>query len=251
MKKDNHIFIYDGNFITLLNLIKELIKNKIIPLNIKDNNYNANLFDNLITLKINDDEIVIKNLIDNLGIEIFNVIYKIYLSNHNNKELLIYYFIVYSLKYHHNIFYMRNIPVINEGLKVCKYVQNENHKMKGFLRFKELKNHVLYAEISPENNILPILVKHFKARLSNEYWLIKDVKRNIIAIYNKKDVLIKSCDDISINLNEYSNNEMEFEELWKEFYQTIGIKERKNDRCRMNFMPKKYWQYILEVSDEI
>ena len=43
----------------------------------------------------------------------------------------------------------------------------------------------------------------------------------------------------------------EIEDLWKSFYNTIGIKERKNDRCRMNFMPKKYWKYILEVSDEI
>ena len=251
MKRKDYIYIYDGNFITLLNLIKELIKNKIIPLNIKDNNYNANLFDKLINLNMNENEEVIKNIIDNLGINIFNTIYKIYLSNHNNKELLIYYFIVYSIKYHNNIYYMRNIPVINECLKVCKYVQNENHKMKGFLRFKELNNHVLYAEISPENNILPILVKHFKDRLSNEYWLIKDIKRNIIAIYNQKDVLIKSGDDVNIVLNEYSHNEMKFEELWKEFYQTIGIKERKNERCRMNFMPKKYWQYILEVSDEL
>ena len=251
MKKKDYIYIYDGNFITLLNLIKELIKNKIIPLNIKDNNYNANLFDKLINLNMNENEEIIKKIIDNLGINIFNTIYKIYLSNHNNKELLIYYFIVYSIKYHNNIYYMCNIPVINECLKVCKYVQNENHKMKGFLRFKELNNQVLYAEISPENNILPILVKHFKDRLRSEYWIIKDVKRNIVAIYNQKDVIIQSCDDVNIKLNEYSNNEMKFEELWKIFYQTIGIKERKNERCRMNFMPKKYWQYILEVSDEL
>ena len=250
MKKVDYIYIYNGNFITLLNLIRELIKHKIIPLNIKDNSYNANLFDKLVTLKINEDEEIIKNIIDNLGINIFNTIYKLYLSNHNNKELLIYYFTIYSIKYHNNIYYMRNIPVINECLKVGKYVQNENHKIKGFLRFKELKNNILYAEINPENNILPLLVKHFKERLKNEYWLIKDVKRNIIAIYDKKDIILKNCEDIKIELNEYSNNEMKFEELWKEFYQTIGIKERKNDRCRMNFMPKKYWQYILEVSDE-
>ena len=37
--------------------------------------------------------------------------------------------------------------------------------------------------------------------------------------------------------------------MWKTFYNTIGIEERKNNRCRMNFMPKKYWKYILEVGD--
>ena len=41
------------------------------------------------------------------------------------------------------------------------------------------------------------------------------------------------------------------EELWKDFYKIIGINERKNDRCRMNFMPKKYWKYMIEMSDEI
>ena len=53
-------------------------------------------------------------------------------------------------------------------------------------------------------------------------------------------------------MNEFklSDDEKTFEELWIEFYNTIGIKERKNDRCRMNFMPKKYWKYITEMSDE-
>ena len=37
---------------------------------------------------------------------------------------------------------------------------------------------------------------------------------------------------------------------WQTFYNTIGIKERKNSRCQMNFMPKKYWPYIIEMSGE-
>ena len=48
-----------------------------------------------------------------------------------------------------------------------------------------------------------------------------------------------------------SNDELDIQNLWKEFYKTIGIAKRKNDRCRMNFMPKKYWKYIIEVSDEL
>ena len=48
-----------------------------------------------------------------------------------------------------------------------------------------------------------------------------------------------------------SSNEEMFDDLWKTFYKTIGIKERKNERCRQNFMPKKYWQYITEVKGEL
>ena len=56
---------------------------------------------------------------------------------------------------------MRKFDSINKALKIDQYVRRENHKFKGFVRFKELKNGILYAEISPENNIIFILAKHF------------------------------------------------------------------------------------------
>ena len=63
---------------------------------------------------------------------------------------------------------MRNIKSVSEALKISKYVGHENHKFKGFLRFKELENNVLYAEFSPENDILFLLSKHFEKRLKNK-----------------------------------------------------------------------------------
>ena len=74
---------------------------------------------------------------------------------------------------------------------------------------------------------------------------------NLLCIYDKKQSYLVSEDEFKLlNLN-LSKTEKEIEILWQEFYKTIGIKERKNDRCRMNFMPKKYWKNILEVSDEL
>ena len=40
------------------------------------------------------------------------------------------------------------------------------------------------------------------------------------------------------------------QELWKSFFKTIGINERKNKKVQINFMPKKYWEYIIEMEDE-
>ena len=60
---------------------------------------------------------------------------------------------------------------------------------------------------------------------------------------------IVNVEKIPINVENLSNTEIEMETMWKTFYNTIGIEERKNNRCRMNFMPKKYWKYILEVGD--
>ena len=144
---------------------------------------------------------------------------------------------------------MRNLKCVNEALRISQYVSRENHKYKGFVRFKELNNNIFYSEIEPVNNILEILSNHFKKRLKNEFWIIKDVKRNIVSLYDKKDVVLVDSNNFQLYSDEISNQENLFKDLWIEFYNTIGIDARKNDRCRMNFMPKRYWKYITEMDD--
>lgn len=242
-----NIYIYDNSFICLINLIKYLIKNNIKPYNIKDNSYNPNLFENTITLK--KDESDITDFINLIGKINFKIIYQVFLSNENNKEIIIYYYSLNAIKYKDKTIYMRNLNCVTKLLKIYNYVKRETHKFKGFTRFKELKNNILYAEINPTNNILDNLSKHFKERLKKEYWIIKDVNRNIISLYNKVDYIIIEGSEINLSL-ETSLNEYKIKELWKNFYNTTFIKERINERCRINFMPKKYWKYIVEVEDE-
>ena len=62
------------------------------------------------------------------------------------------------------------------------------------------------------------------------------------------DINFLKKDIIKLNL-ELSNDELFCENLWKEFFNTIGIKERKNLKCQMNFMPKKYWKNIIEMEN--
>lgn len=247
----NNIYIYNNSFISLLNLIRKLISDNIVPTNIKDESYNASLFDNVIRLEISNNENIIDEVLGRIGKNIFKIIYYVFLSKDENKELIIYYFYLNSLKYKKEIVYMRNLKCVNKALSISQYVSRENHKYKGFVRFKELKNNVLYAEIEPENDILYILSNHFKNRLKNEYWIIKDNKRDILSIYDKNDYYLVMQEEFVLLTNELSDREKEIEDMWKSFYKTIGIKERKNDRCRNNFMPKKYWKYIIEMSEEI
>ena len=245
----NNIYLYDGSFLNLLSLITFLIKNNLKPSNIVDNNYNPNLLDNIINLKINNNSKIITNIKNIWGKEVLKVMFNVYLSADQYKELTIYYLFLNCLKYKSNILNMRNLKCVDKSLKIAKYVSGEAHKLKGFVRFQELTNHVLYAEISPTNNCLLILSEHFKKRLSNEYWLIKDTKRNIISIYDKKNYYLISASNLKMNI-ELNKEELKYEDLWLTFYNTIGIKERRNDKLRISFMPKKYWQHILEMSDK-
>ncbi len=244
-------FLYEDTFISLLNLILYLIKNNIKPGNIQNTTYTPNLLDNVITLKIEEKQDAIRTIIECMGPYAYRSIYYVFLSTIEQKELILYYFILNGIKYQEKVMYHRNLRCVQKTITIAKYVLHESHKYKGFLRFKELENHILYAEIEPVNDILYLVSNHFKKRLKNEYWIIKDVKRGILSIYDKKNDYLVSEDDFTLKTTMLSKTEMEMEKLWKIFYNTIGIRERKNDRCRKNFMPKKYWKYMTEMDMEL
>ena len=247
----NKVYVYDGDFLSLCHLIFYLIKNKIKPDQIKTVLYNPSLFEEMIHFHVPYKEDLLDRMVTSFGAFTFRSLYYVFLSNEENKELILYYFLLNALKYPKSITKMRNLKCVSEVLRIAQYVSHESHKMKGFLRFKELENKILYAEMEPTNHILFLVSPHFQKRLKQEYWIIKDVGRDLYAIYNKKDVFYVTDKEFTMCTKIFSKEEENMEMLWKMFYKTIGIKERKNDRCRMNFMPKKYWKYITEVREEI
>jgi len=241
----NNIYIYNETLVSMLNLIVFLINNNITPNNIKNDNYTPTLFDNLIKLDLSLNDKVLEK-IDKL---ILKYIYDVFISDDKNKEIIIFYFYKNYLKYGIKVINMFNLKCVINVRKISKYVRHESHKYKGFIRFRELKNNILYAEIEPINNILFLVSNHFKNRLKNEYWIIKDNKYNLISIYDKNNFYIYDSNKFKLLNITLNNNELLYQDLWKDFYKTISIKERKNDKCRMNFMPKRYWKYLIEMSD--
>lgn len=234
----NRVFLYDGTFANLLSLIKYLIDNNIKPDNIYSKDYQSiSLFDELIDLKINTKYI-------HLDKEILSIIYKVFLSVEVNKELIIYYFILNSFKYK-DIILRRNLKCVVRALNISKYVSRETHKFKGFTRFMDFNN-FLYAKINPTNNVLPLLLNYFSNRLKNEYFIIEDVNRDILGIYNKKRYYLVDGNNYRVNIKKESDY---ITNLWQVFFKNISIKERTNLRNQMNLMPKKYWQYIIEMGD--
>lgn len=248
---NNYIYLYDGSLIELLNLISNLLKENKYPINIKnEKEYEPNLIDTAIHLNTSLRKNIYQEWEEKTSKSILQIIYYIHLSTDKNKELIIYYFLKNALKYKDKVKYMRNLNCVNKALKITHYVFGEAHRMKGFLRFKEMKNGFLYAKMSPENNIIGLLSNHFKKRLAKENWMIKDEKRNIYAIYDTKKVYYLSEEQI-IKLNlDVSEEELNIEDLWKTFFKTISIKERTNKRAQRNFMPLKYRKYMLETEED-
>lgn len=241
-------YLYDGKYSSLLALVYTLISHNSIPNDIKsENNYIPNLFIKPVYFKLENTKLV-SILKSKLSMNIIYTAYYAFLADYNNKEMIIYEFIKNALIYKDTIFYRKNIDSVIQILKLSHQVKTEAHRIKGFLRFKKMKN-FYYATMEPTHNIIWIITKHFKERLKNECWVIKDSKRNIYAIYDLKSITyLKEEDIVKLNLD-LSDDENLFEELWKSFFKTVSIKERENRKCQMNHMPKKYWKNMLEMSD--
>ena len=48
-----------------------------------------------------------------------------------------------------------------------------------------------------------------------------------------------------------SEREQQFQALWKQFYQTLEIKARHNEKCRMTHCPKRFWADMVEMRSEL
>ena len=243
------VYIYNDSFESLISLILILLSKKVKPDNIKNSEYAPNLFEEKIILVVNEK--LANDFLEKLDRKNLSIIYYAFLSEKSDCELVIYYYILNYLKYGTKTYFFRNLKCVNKVLAYSTYVSGENHKFKGFTRFEEKENKVLYAVINPTSNILGLLSLHFQKRLRNELWMIKDVGRNIISVYDKKHFYIISKNSLKISIGALSIQEQKMQDLWKEFYNVIAIKERKNLKCRQNFMPKKYWKNICEVKDEL
>lgn len=137
-------------------------------------------------------------------------------------------------------------------LAVSKMRQNvwcEAHSYMGFVRFRELKNNILYSEIDPKNHVLPIIAEHFADRFPKENFMIKDKGRNLYIVHEAgKDVMFHQQEGCQIHVTEemYSEEEREIQDLFRIFHTTIAIKERRNLELQRQLLPLRFRENMID-----
>lgn len=137
-------------------------------------------------------------------------------------------------------------PYVMRLMELKRKVLGEAHLFKEFIRFDELKGGVLYGKIEPKCDVLPFVMQHFEARFPEENWIIYDEKRKKSAVHrhNLESVIVENQD-----MEELTNGlqtEDAYKDLWKIFFNTIGIESRCNPVCQRNHMPKWYRKNVVE-----
>ena len=168
---------------------------------------------------------------------------KILRSGNAEKEQIAFEYLKLVVKYGKNARERLTIPAVRNAMDEVMRVGYEVHRLHGFLRFQECESGIYYGACAPDNDILDLLSPHFVARLKTQPFVIHDVKRSKAVLYNgDKSIVVPFCDP-TFNV---SNREKQIALLWKKYYHTVAIPERKNLRQMKNYMPVRYWKFMHE-----
>ena len=238
-------YYYDGSFDGLLTVIFIAYKdrkNNELRIIVKTGQLLLGLDDINVITNFSKARRVEKAICDKLSQNFLNNIQTCFLSCDKNKDIVIVHTVYKALKQGKEIlnFLDEHAFYVN---KLVKQVLNERHRYLGVLRFKEVKDGTMFSTIEPKNNVLPILLSHFINRMKREKFAIYDKKRKIIAYYDTKKVEIFFVKSLEI---EWSDEEIEYSELWKTFHKSISIKERENKKLQQSNLPKYYWKHLIE-----
>ncbi|MCM4157203.1 TIGR03915 family putative DNA repair protein [Gramella sp. AN32] len=145
-------------------------------------------------------------------------------------------------------------PSILKVTQMAKKISREKHRMEAFIRFRLTKDHIYFAVMEPDFNVLPVIIPHFTRRYADQKWIIYDLKRKIGAYYDlKKTEFIQLNLDPEIGISGASQRyfhkeESNFQILWQEYFTSTNIKSRINMRLHQQHVPKRYWKYLSEKS---
>ena len=148
-------------------------------------------------------------------------------------------------------------PDILAVTNIARKVSHEQLRMKQFIRFQKAKDGTYLAVISPDHNVLPLVIDHFADRFNDQPWLIYDAKRHYGFYYDGagEPVRITFEDESSVTFNlangrlnddVLSDDDQLLQDLWRTYFKAICIRERLNPRKQLQDMPRRYWKYLTE-----
>ena len=148
-------------------------------------------------------------------------------------------------------------PIVHDVEEADRKVGFEIQRMIELIRFNVVRpagslqntqdvQEILYAPIEPDNDVVEFLIYHFKDRYKNDPFIIHDKKRNKAVVYGSGEWYMTEFADVA-NILTFTDDEMQYQELWKMYFDTIAIKERINPKCQKNFMPARYWKNLTEI----
>lgn len=242
VRQSGDVYAYDGSFDGLMCCVFESFDKKENPAGILPHDHTLLPVRHIAT-DPEKAERVKRSIPLKLGREAAELIKRAYLSDAEDKETAILRYMRLGYAVGEKIRYMLTDPAVDRIQKLALYVGHEKGLLVEFIRFSDYGG-ALVAQIDPNNYVLPLLSAHFLTRYPNEKIMIYDHTHAMALVCMEGRSAIIPVDELE--LPEPSEEEIKYRKLWRLFYDTVEVKERHNEKCRMSHMPKRYWKNMTE-----
>ena len=243
------IFAYDGSFEGFLSAVFDAFSMKDLPADIVifgdmeptllEVHYVETDFEHAKRVQI--------GIAKKLSGTVLNMVEKAFLFDGEGKENAIMHFIWKAFREGRSTGGKIGDEEVNRVFKMCVAVNNEAERLRQFTRFSD-SNGALVAVIHPKHFILPLIKTYFCNRIKNEHFMIFDAEHSAALIHTPQKTAIIPIESLEIPGD---IEDRFYSELWKSYYRHIAIASRYNPTCRRAHMPKRFWQYLPEVAEEL
>lgn len=243
------VLIYDGSFEGFLTLVHEVYYQKIDQNAIHKKTPPNLCFDEIHTIETDMEKAkkVFTALKKHFPKSHLNTICYIFLCDSQNFENDLLHFIQLGFKDIANLSNITNTSIFRIHSLEKEYLRL-SHKMYGFTRFEELDDKILYAKIETKFNILMLLGNHFSKRLGNHPFIIHDIPRSLAYVRENNQSNIKEVSAFETPI--HSDAEIHFKKLWKTFFHSVAIENRKNQKLQKQLVPLLYRAHMSEFQDD-
>lgn len=251
-----NLFIYDQSFEGLLTVIHDSIEMNVEPDKIMSTkSFQDDLFAIKYDIATDPDKFdkIWNQVKEKSNEENCQRIFKAYLSELSDIELTIYNYIKLIIETPYNVEVNFSEDCVVKLNNAQKKVGRESQRVMMFVRFQKTVDDIYYSSFDPKYNVIPLTVSHFKNRFADQKWVVFDTRRKFGYYYdleNVREITIGqqkvSFESGKVDDDILHMSEKLFQKLWKSYYDTINIKERKNLKVHMEFLPKRFWKFLPE-----
>lgn len=250
-----HLYTYDGTFEGLLTVIFEAYERKAWPTSIEQEHVaQPIMFGDTIAIITDEEKArrVWRGLQQKLSVGAQQALYHTYLWEQPGFEQIIYQYIKLVFGSKESVEGNYAASCVLQVQQAAKQVHREKHRMEAFVRFQKTADEMFYATISPDFNVLPLIISHFEKRYADQRWAIYDTKRRYGAYYDLNQTSL-----VNLDLSEHLQkpilsqdakhaDEDDYQKLWQVYFDHVNIPERKNPKLHLRHIPKRYWKYLSE-----
>lgn len=134
--------------------------------------------------------------------------------------------------------------------EIRKLVSREVHSFREFLRFYCVGANVYVAHFEPRSRVLMPVASYFTERMPSENWMIvDDVHREAIVHPKDGECYLRILSEEELLALSDTEHEDTYTRMWRNYFYTMGIRQRENEACQKNHFPLWMRKHVTEFRD--